>query len=159
VEARPLAATPIAAAHTDPEGAAEVAGQEDDPLDGHEIQRAASELGAAHAKSQSDYDDSIRTIAAGAVAVTASLVAALHVAAWSGGLAIGLSVAALTATLLSHWTSQFGSDARMKLVFAANREGIRSGPWESVTTTLNAVAGLCVVTAGVALLVFVTTHT
>jgi len=132
---------------------------QEDPLDNDEIDRAVSELSAAHAKSQADYDDSIRTIAAGAVAVTASLVAALEVAAWSGGLAMGFSIAALSAILLSHWTSQRDSDARMKRVWAADREGIQGGSWERATTTLHAAAGLCVIAAGVALLVFVTSHT
>jgi hypothetical protein len=118
-----------------------------------------AELAAAHTKSQSDFDDSIRTIAAGAVAVSASLVAALHVAAWSGGFAIGLSVAALSAILLSHWTAQWDSDARIQRAFDRDRAGIQGGWWKWVTTTLNAVAVASVIAAGVALLVFVISHT
>ena len=136
-----------------------MSGQEDEPLDDDEVERAVGELAAAHTKSQSDFDDSIRTIAAGAVAVTASLVAALHVAAWSGGLAIGFSVAALTAVLISHWTSQWDSDVRIERAFARDRAGVQGGWWKWVTTTLNAVALVCVIGAGVALLVFVTAHT
>lgn len=54
----------------------------------------------AHRRSQTEYDSSVRTIAA--VGVTASLVAALDEAGWSGTLAVALSLGSLVANLASY---------------------------------------------------------
>jgi hypothetical protein len=129
-----------------------------DPLETSEIELAATHLSAAHAKSQDDYDQAIRLIASGAVAVSTGLVAALG-AGWSGGLAIGFAIAALTANLLSHATAQADTGRRLDHAWAGNRAGIHGGRWKTATTVLNVLAGACVVASGVALRVFVTTHT
>ncbi len=109
----------------------------------------------AYRRSQTEYDTSVRTIAAGAVAVTASLVAALGEAGWSGVLAVGFSLASLGTNLLSYWTAQFDTSARMKSVWARDRKGVFGRRWKTVTTLLNATTGLLLLAAGVCLVVFV----
>lgn len=109
----------------------------------------------AYSRSQTEYDTSVRTIAAASVAVTASLAAALKEAGWSGTLAVALSLGSLAANLASYWTVQFDTAARIKSVWARDRAGAFGGRWRKTTTFLNATTGILLLCAGVCLVVFV----
>jgi hypothetical protein len=133
---------------------------DEDELTNGEVTAAVAELTAAYSRSQQNYDESVRTIAAGAVAVTASLVTALNVVGWSGGFAIGLSLLALGANLGSYWTAQFAIEQRIRRAWKRDRAGAeRNGRWTGLTKVLNAAAGLLLVAAGISLVVYLDSHT
>lgn len=133
---------------------------DDDELTEDEVKDAVAELTSAYSRSQQNYDASVRTIAAGAVAVTASLVTALKVVGWSGGFTIGLSLLALGANLGSFWTAQFAIEHRIRRAWKRDRLGAQQdGRWTSTTKRLNAAAGLLLVAAGISLVVYLDSHT
>jgi hypothetical protein len=129
------------------------------PLKDEEVRQVVDELEAAYSRSQQAYDASIRTIAAGAVAVTGSLVAALEVAGWSGSLAVAFSVAALGFNLLSYGTAQRDTRTRIARAIERDRVGVFESRWMKLTTFLNAGAGVLVMASGCALGVFLLSHT
>jgi hypothetical protein len=133
---------------------------DDDQLTDVEVQTTATVLGEALSRTQQNRDEFVRVIAAGAVAVTASLIAALKEAGWSGGLAIGLASASLAAVLASFWSAESGIRQRRRAAWRGDRKSVETEPWflTRVTNALNAIAGLCLVGASAALVVFVITH-
>lgn len=155
-----IAATSVASGPLELEPHPDVDSEDDPgPLTDEERDVAVEQLEAAYSRSQQAYDSSIRAIAAGAVAVTASLVAALEVAGWSGTLAVAFSLLALAANLASYWTAQFDTRRRSYWAWKRDRARVFSSRWMKATTTLNAIAGLMLLAAGVSLIVFLWSHT
>jgi hypothetical protein len=125
------------------------------PLTDKEQKDVVDQYEELRGRSQRAFDDAIRAIAAGAVAVTASLTAAFKGAGWSGSLAVAFSLAALIANLLSFWTPQRDADLTIDRAWDRDRAGIFDSPWRKATGYLNFTAFLCIALAGVCLLVFV----
>lgn len=131
----------------------------DDPLTDDEIESTVAQFDDVYRRSQESYDGAVRTIAAGAVAVTASLVAALKTAGWSGTLAVSFSLLSLAANLSSYWTAQWDTRRRIARAWERDREGVfHDDRWMKATTGLNAAAGLLLLVAGVCLIVFVSSY-
>jgi len=125
------------------------------PLSDEEVQDVIEQFDAVLSRSQQAYDESIRTIAAGAVAVTASLTAAFQEAGWSGTLAVTFSAASLFANLLSFRTAE--ADARQTIKRARERErrGLFESTWRRWTGLFNSAAFVLLLAASVCLIVFV----
>jgi hypothetical protein len=125
------------------------------PLSNEEVRETVEQYSDVLSRSERAFDDSIRTIAAGAVAVTASLTAAFEGSGWSGTLAVAFSIASLFANLLSYWTA--GRDARwtMRQAHKRDRQALRESPWRDVTGVLNWSAFFLLLAAGISLVVFV----
>ena len=128
-----------------------------DQLNDEEVKIAAEALSAALSRTQRDYDSFVRTIAAAAVALTASLVTAFGGAGWSGGFAVGSCLLALAATLVSFWTATADIQRRQERNWEHDRAGVHGGHWKTATTILNAGAGGLLILGGILLLVFILT--
>jgi hypothetical protein len=112
----------------------------------------------AHAQSQESYDSSLRTFAAGGVAVTASIGAAVHTFGALGTAAIAAFLASLAATLLSHATAQRDMRVRVADLEQRNDHKLAWNRWTTATTWLNVVAGIALLAGGILLAVFVGAH-
>jgi hypothetical protein len=112
-----------------------------------------------HGESQESYDNSVRTIAAAGVGITASLATALHGLTAKGVAAIALFLASLALNLGSYVTAQFDMKARMDVLRRRETEGIERNRWTTTTTCLNALAGVAVIAGGAVLAWFITSKT
>lgn len=145
---------------TEPESADDERGHhaDDDPLTEAEAEAASKELSAALSRTQQHRDAFVRVIAAGAVAVAASLIAAIGKAGWSGGLAVGLAYASLAAVLLSYGSAEVDIRRRNRKAWEYDRAGVQGNWWSTITDALSAGAAVLLVAGGAALVVFVITH-
>ena len=110
----------------------------------------------ARDKAQETYDSSIRTLAAAGIAVTVSVATALGSMPLSGKLAVTAFVASLIANLASYVTEQLDYQARLSaLRTSAAYEAAEGRRWMTITTWLNAIAGVLFVLAAALLAVFV----
>lgn len=131
-----------------------------DRLTDAEVDIAARELGGALSRTQQNRDEFVRVIAAGAVAVTASLIVALGEVGVSGASAIALAAMSLIAVLASFWTAEASIRRRRRAALRHDSKCVRPEDWRSsrFTDRLNAAAGLFLIAASAALVVFVITH-
>ena len=113
----------------------------------------------ALAKTQEDYDSSIRTLAAGGVAVTVSLATALHHVGWRGTTAVVLFLLSLGVNLLSYVTAQKDMYLRLDLLAAHRDSESGSNRWTKWTSRLNLIAGLTLLAGGGVLTWFVSSAT
>jgi hypothetical protein len=108
-----------------------------------------AQYSAAYDRCQADYDTSVRTLAAGGVAVSASLVTAMHHTSNVGSAAISAFGLSLASNVISYLVAQHDLSARIVEVRGgAFAEGT---PWTIWTTRLNYVAGAALI-AGAAFL-------
>ena len=98
-----------------------------DALTNEEVQTAVTELSAALSRTQQNRDELVRVVAAGAVAVTASLIAAIGNAGWSGGLAVGLVFSSLTAVLFSFMSAEVDIRLRERKAWKHDRGCVDGG--------------------------------
>jgi hypothetical protein len=111
-----------------------------------------------HADSQVSYDSSIRTFAAGGVALTASIAAAIHTFGALGTATIAVFIASLALTQLSHMSTQHDMLARIDNLEQRNDHRLGWNRWTTTTTWLNHAAGLALLAGGILLAVFVGGH-
>lgn len=129
--------------------------QANPPLTDEEQQSVVDQFEAFRSRSQQAYDESVRTIAAAGVAVTASLTAAFEEAGWSGTLAVSFSVASLFANLLSFQTAQADAGKSIQRAWKRDRRGVHESRWRWWTGFFNWAAFFLLLGAGVCLIVFV----
>jgi hypothetical protein len=102
-----------------------------------------------HGESQEAYDNSVRTLAAAGVGVTASLATALHGITSSGIAAVTLFLLSLGLNLGSFGTAQLDMRARTAELRASNNPPSERNGWTTATTVLNVLAGIGVLVGGV----------
>jgi hypothetical protein len=109
-------------------------------------------------KAQESYDSSLRTFAAGGIAVTASIATALHTFGGLGTATIAAFLAALAAMQFSH--SSTVRDMWVRVVDLESHKDHRlwGNRWTTITTVLNAAAGVAFFAGCVLLAVFVGVH-
>ncbi len=111
----------------------------------------------AHASAQETFDSSVRTLAAAAVAVTVSLVAALEEVTASAAAAVVMFLVSLGVNLVSYVTAQLDLRRRMKFVGARDWSGSVKSYWTTCTVILNVLAGASLLGGGCFLAYFVAT--
>ena len=99
---------------------------------------------------QTSYDDSVRNLAAGGIAVSATLAAAFKDIGWTIAVAVTFLAVALFFNMLSHGTAQLDIAQRLHATRQLERAGSLGNCWTTVTTVLNVLAGVTVLGAGIA---------
>jgi hypothetical protein len=117
-----------------------------------------TQLVEAHTQSQTSYDTSLRAFAAGGIAVTASIGAAVHTFGGLGTAAIAAFLASLMLMLLSHASATRDMRVRVVDLELRNDHKLTWNRWTTITTWLNAAAGIALLAGGVLLAVFVGVH-
>jgi hypothetical protein len=107
-----------------------------------------------YAHSQESFDSSIRTLAAGGVAVTVSIAAAFEELGTAGLVAVFLFLISLSFNLGSHATEQLDMRARLDCLRERRADRIEGNGWTTTTTVLNVLAGAALVAGGVLLATF-----
>jgi hypothetical protein len=125
------------------------------PLSAEEADHLWDQWADAYGTAQASYDDSVRNLAAGGIAVSATLAAAFEAIGWTIAVAVTLFVLALFFNLISHGAAQLDIGHRLDATRRLERPGALGNRWTSVTTTLNVLAGVTVLGGGIALAVFV----
>jgi hypothetical protein len=110
------------------------------------------------AKAQESYDSSLRTFAAGGIAVTASIATALHTFGGLGTATIATYLVALAAMQFSHSSTGRDMWVRVADLEAHNDDKLWWNRWTTITTVLNAGAGVAFFAGCVLLAVFVGVH-
>jgi hypothetical protein len=109
-----------------------------------------------HAKAQDTFDASVRTLAAGGVAVTVTIASAVvdTFDNWAR-LAVAAFLVALAANVSSYATAQKDMRTRLELVAASDPRGRDETAWTTRTYRLNVLAGVALVAGGALLAIFV----
>jgi hypothetical protein len=128
-------------------------------LSPEEQQKLLEQYSDAFSDSQRTYDASLRTFAAGGLAVTTSLGTALDQLGWTGVIAIVLFLGTLVTNLVSYWSDQRDLRCRVDGVFVADPVAASGNRWTKLTTTLNYVGGAALIAGGAFLAIFVATTT
>jgi hypothetical protein len=113
-----------------------------------------------HGDAQENFDNSVRTLAAAGVAVTAAIATALDGFETAGAWAVGLFVASLIFNLASYGTQQLDMRARMDCLRRDETDtykGVEHTRWTRVTAFLNLSAGAAFVIGAIVLCIFVGT--
>jgi hypothetical protein len=109
-----------------------------------------------HAQVQDTFDSSVRTLAAGGVAVTVTIAtAAVDRFDWWGAAAVAAFLFSLGTYVASFVTAQKDMRARLKLVRVSDIRGFDETCWTTWTFRLNVGAGGFLVIGGFLLLFFV----
>jgi len=133
------------------------AAQKKQPLSDKEVAELWTQFTEAYDDAQRSYDTSVRALAAGGIAVSATLAAAFDgLGAW-GTWAVWLFGASLLLNTFSYWTAQ--RDVMKRLSDLGERKRAPEyGNWlTTFTTALNIAAGLALVIAGGCLAAYATT--
>lgn len=125
------------------------------PLKPEEADRLWDQWADAFGTAQTSYDDSVRNLAAGGIAVSATLAAAFKDIGWTIAVAVTFLVVALFFNMLSHGTAQLDIAQRLHATRRLEKAGSLGNCWTTVTTVLNVLAGVTVLGGGIALAVFV----
>ena len=107
-----------------------------------------------YSNSQKSYDNSVRTMAAAALAVTVSIGTALNGLQSDGVTAAALFLISLGLNFVSYLTAQLDMKARLNVLRTERTEGIDGNGWTVVTTALNVSAGITLIAGGVFLASF-----
>jgi hypothetical protein len=106
---------------------------------------------------EDSYDESIRVLAAGGVAVTASLATALHTLSGEGVAAVAAFLCGLGLTVASHQTARLDMVARINDLRAHRHDRLEESRWTRLTAWLNMLAGVALLAGGILLALFVST--
>jgi hypothetical protein len=109
----------------------------------------------AHTHAEDSYDEAIRILAAGGVAVTASIATARHGFSGAGVAAMVAFIVSLGVTLASHQTSRRDMESRIELVHARTYDLTRRSRLTALTQYLNDLAGVALLAGAVLLSIFV----
>ncbi len=110
-----------------------------------------------HADAQKVFDASLRTLAAGAIAVTVSLATVLGDLGDTGVVAVVLFLTSLLFNLVSYSTAQRDMRVRLAGLRAWRTEEIEGTRWTTATYILNWLAGLSFIAGAALLAAFVAT--
>jgi hypothetical protein len=104
---------------------------------------------------EDSYDESLRILAGGGVAVTVSIATALHALSGAGVWAIVAFLASLGLTLASHQTSRQDMTCRINKLNARTYDPTHLSGWTRATAGLNLLAGAALIAGGILLALFV----
>ena len=113
----------------------------------------------AYAKTQDSYDTTIRSLAAGGVAITVSIGTALHAFGMSGAVAVSLFLGSLGLNLGSFATVQRDIKCRLGHLTAKRDAEAQDNAWRKLTTVLNIASGTLLLAGGIALAILVSSST